>query len=302
MRYFKLENAEGESYDITNTEVFFHDVEGLGFDEEVDFRSVGPVWRLNKALHSQLSITGKICFTANGSTTPYQKYDFFRKFITKPPLVIMYYPHGLTEKAYRKKARITRLTKTELTSYGVLDCDIVLTPYTPWYEVQKYQIIPFTVDDNAGWVWDVGNSWDRSESDITNPRYKFGAEARNTIIFDSDSNTKGFIKLTINGPAVNPVWTHQVNGEILETGGFDSSNSVTLTEDERLIIDNTEGQYSMFIENVLTRVKRNVYSLRDFDKECFFTVEEGTNMFTVSSADESPVEVLLEGHLHYATV
>lgn len=302
MRYFKLENADGEEISITTEEILFHDIDGLGFEEEADFRSVGPVWRLNKAVNSQLPVGGKLCFTEFGFTTPYQKYEYFKSFITKPPLILKYYPHGIENKAYCKKVRVTKLVKTELTKYGVLDCDVSFTPYTPWYEIKYFQIIPFPVDENAGWIWDVGNRWDRSDDDLTSPRYKFGTEARNNIVFDCDSNTKGFIRLTIKGPAVNPTWTHRIDGKVVELGGFDSASGVTLTENEELVIDNTEGQYSMTITDTQTRISRSVYSIRDFDKECFFTVGEGRNMITVSSADEQAVTVLLEGHFHYATV
>lgn len=302
MRYFKLQNADKETISITTEEILFYDISGLGFEEENTFRSVGPVWRMNKSTNRQLPVDGKMCFTENGSTTPYEKYEIFKTFITKTPLILIYYPHGLKGKEYRKKVRVSELVKTELTKYGVLDCDITFTPYTPWYEVQHYKIATFSVDENAGWIWDVGNNWDRPASDTTSPRYKFGAEARNIISFDCGSNTKGFIKLTIHGPAVNPVWTHHVNGVLVETGGFEVSSGVDLTESDRLIIDNTEGQYSMTIENLETRVVRNVYSIRDFDKECFFTIEEGENKIMVSSADGAMVTVDLEGHFHYATV
>lgn len=302
MRHFRLENAERDEISITTEEVLFHDIEGLGFEENNEFRSVGPVWRLTKTANSQLPIGGKMCFTENGSTTPYEKYDSFRKFIAKAPLIIKYYPFGVTGKEYRKRVRVSKLSKTELTTYGVLDCDISFIPYTPWYELRYFEIIPHPIDKNAGWIWDVGNRWDRSDSDLTSPRYKFGGEARNTISFDCESNTKGFIKLTVHGPAINPTWTHHVDGKVVELGGFAAGNGVTLTENELLIIDNTEGQYSMIIENTQTSVKRNVYSLRDFDKECFFTIEGGSNMITVSSADETVLAVKLEGHFHYATV
>lgn len=302
MRYFKLENADREEISITTEEILFHDIEGLGFEEENDFRSVGPVWRLNKSTNNQLPVGGKLCFTEFGSTTPYEKYESFRKFIIKPPLVLKYYPHDISGKMYCKKVRISKLSKTELTKQGVLDCDIQFTPYTPWYEIQRYVVKPIPVDENAGWIWDVGNAWDRPDSDLTSPRYKFGAEARNVVSFNCDSNTKGFIRLTIFGPVVNPTWTHHVDGKVVELGGFDSSSSMVLTENEKLIIDNTEGQYSLVIENLQTGVTRNVYSLRDFDKECFFTLEEGVNMFSVYSANEAAVTLELEGHIHYATV
>lgn len=302
MRYFKLQNADGDIISITTDEILFHDISGLGFEEDNTFKSVGPVWRLSKSSINQLPVEGKLCFTENGSTTPYEKYEFFKTFITKPPLILIYYPHGIAGKEYRKKVRVSKLVKTELTEYGVLDSDVTFTPYTPWYEIRRYEITPIPIDENAGWIWDVGNSWDRPDSDTTSPRYKFGTEARNIISFDCGSNTKGFIKLTINGPAVNPIWTHHVNGTLVETGGFEENSNVILTDHDKLVIDSTDGQYSMTITDIQTRVVRNVYSIRDFDKECFFTVEEGTNRIMVTSADEATLSVELEGHFHYATV
>lgn len=303
MRYFKLVNNDGEEFSITTKEFFFHDVEGLGFEEDNSFRSVGPVWRLNSSSLSQMPISGQLCLTENGSTTPYQKYDIFRKYITRTPLRFLYYPHGLDGKVYRKKVRVSRLSKTEMTKYGVLDCDISFTPYTPWYEIQTFENVPDAVDDSAHWIWDVGNSWrDSDDVDPETPRYIFGGEARNIIDFDCDSTEKGFIKLTIKGPALNPTWTQYVNGGLKSTGGFATSSNFSLTADEWLTIDNTEGQFSMTVYNRVTGDTRNVYSLRDFDKLCFFNLEEGRNAFAVASQDGIPLSIVVEGHIHYATV
>ena len=239
----------------------------------------------------------------SGSTTPYQKYDIFRKYITRTPLRFLYYPHGLDGKVYRKKVRVSRLSKTEMTKYGVLDCDISFTPYTPWYEIQTFENVPDAVDDSAHWIWDVGNSWrDSDDVDPETPRYIFGGEARNIIDFDCDSTEKGFIKLTIKGPALNPTWTQYVNGGLKSTGGFATSSNFSLTADEWLTIDNTEGQFSMTVYNRVTGDTRNVYSLRDFDKLCFFNLEEGRNAFAVASQDGIPLSIVVEGHIHYATV
>ena len=109
MRYFKLENSSGETFDITNEEFFFHDVKGLGFDEENEFRRVGPVWRLTSTAYSQSKPGGKIMFTEYGSGTPYDKYDLFRRFISQPPLTLIYYPNGVGTTAYRKKVRVYAL-------------------------------------------------------------------------------------------------------------------------------------------------------------------------------------------------
>lgn len=303
MRYFKLENSVGGVMDITTQEILFHDIEGLGFEEEAEFRRVGPVWRMNDTAFTQLAVSGKVCFTELGSTTPYQKFEVFKEFISRTPLNLVYYPHGLGEKAYRKKVRVTKLAKTEMTKYGVIDSDISFTPYTPWYEVVYLENVPVEVDEDAHWIWDTGNEWRDTIDDSTGvPRYKFGSESRNAIDIECTSNAKGFIKLTIDGPAENPMWTQYVNNQLKATGGFDSSYDVDLLATECLVIDNTEGQFSMAIVNKQTGVQRNVYALRDFDRACFFAIEEGLNTIIVTSQDGSPLKIYVEGHMHYATV
>lgn len=303
MRYFKLVNADGKEFDITTVQVLFHDIEGLGFEEEAEFRSVGPVWRLNKASNSQLPVSGKLCFTEIGSTTPYQKYDKFRVFISRPPLILKYFPHGIDGKSFNKRIRVTKLSKTELTKYGVLDCDVSFTPYTPWYEIVNTEIVPTPAEESSHFIWDAGNRWrDFIDGDTETPRYKFGVEPRNSLSIVCDSNTQGFIKLTIDGPARNPTWTHYVDGKLKSSGSFSPENTIELSEYESLIIDNTEGAYSMIVYDQQYGRTRNVYSLRDFDKMCFFNLEGGNNVFAITSEEGTQLGIHIEGHIHYATV
>lgn len=305
MRYFKLENSSGVSFDITNEEYLFHEISGLGFEESNEFRRVGPVWKLTSTSFSQTNVSGKMLFSYYGDTTPYEKYTVFKRFIIESPLDLIYFPDGIGTKSYRRKVRVARLDKTELTEYGVLDCDIEFVPYGPWYEVVTFENIPSAAVTHAGWIWDIGNRWrdtfETEEGDET-PRYRFGGESRNNIEIECESNTQGLVKLTIDGPAVNPSWSHYVNGQLESSGSFSTTSTVNLTEDEKLIIDNTEGSYEMTIFNSATNEKRNVYSLRDFDKKCFFNLEEGKNTFSVTSENGVPVHIIVEGHIHYATV
>ena len=301
MRYFKLRNSSGDTFDITNEEYLFHELSGLGFDEDNDFRRVGPVWRLNSTSFSQVKPSGKMLFTEFGSTTPYQKYSVFKRFIAQAPLDLIYYPDGANDKSYRKKVRVSRLDKSEMTELGVLDCDIEFTPYGPWYEIVTVENIPEEVVDNAHWIWDVGNRWrDTDTGDSETPRYKFGGESRNDVFIDCETNTKGLVKLIIDGPARNPSWLHYVNSSLESSGGFSSGSTLALNEGEQLIIDNTEGIYAITIHS--NNEDRNVYSLRDFDKKCFFNLEAGRNRFVVTSEDGVPVHIVVEGHIHYATV
>lgn len=303
MRYFKLENSLGNSFDITNEDFFFHDIEGLGFEEDNVFNRVGPVWKLNSTAYSQSKPGGKIMFTEFGSGTPYDKYDIFKRFIAQNPLTLIYYPNGIGTKSYRKKVRVSKLGKTEITELGVLDCDIEFASYSPWYEIVTVENEIDETDENVHWIWDVGNQWRDGNDGVEGiPRYRFGGESKNGVELDCDSNAKGLIKLTIDGPALNPTWSQYVDGNLISTGGFSSASAFSLGSNERLVIDNTNADFLMTVYATSTGEGRNVYSLRDFDKKCFFNLMAGKNLIVVTSEDGTPVHFMVEGHVHYATV
>lgn len=309
MRYFKLENGitNSEAFDITTEEFLFHDISGLGFEEDNSFLRVGPLWRLESSVLRQKPITGKICFTNRGGTTPYEKYELFVKFIGSDPLYLCYWPHGLEGKMYRKRVRVSVLEKSELNTYGVLDEHIEFTPYTAWFETVFAENHIDEETDKARWIWDQGALWRDSFDDPLPPggdlvRYKFGSELSSVITLPCEDDVNGLTKLTIHGPVTNPIWTHHVNGILTATGGIGVYEQLVLTEDERLIVDSTTDTHTMTAYNTRTGVKRNVYALRDFDKECFIGLKRGINTITVISNVGNPVKIELEGHLYHATV
>lgn len=304
MRYFKLENSKGEILDITTTSILFHDISGLGFEEENEFIRVGSVWRLNSREYSQLPITGKMCFTEHSGTTPYQKYSQFKTFVDYTPLIMHYYPYGITGKLYKKVVRVSKLSKSEINEYGVLDDDIEFAQYTPWYEIVTGETSDVTVDDR-GWIWGDGGEnlplvFEPEDGQSAIPA-RFRGEFRSYINLFSETDNGSPVKITMIGPAANPSWSQYVEGEYIASGGFDSSSDFNLLSGEQLIIDNTTGDYLMTVVNSQGQ-KRSVYSLRSFDVACFFTLKKGQNTFTVTSADGRPVKTLIEGYVYYATV
>lgn len=310
MRYFKLENSAAipETFDITTEEFFFHDISGLGFEEDNSFQRVGPLWRLESSVYRQKPITGKMCFTDRGGTTPYEKYVHFGKFIASDPLYICYWPHGLSGKVYRKRVRVSCLEKSEINKYGVIDERIEFTPYTAWFERVYAENVIIDDDDESQWVWDQGALWRNSADDPIPPggdryRYKFGGESMNILTLTCEDGIKsGLVKLAIHGPAVNPSWTHYVNGALASVGGMDSSTSFALSEAETLVVDNTTGSHIMSVLNASTGVTRSVYSLRDFDRKCFIDLKGGVNTISVVSEDGSPLKIELEGQLYHVAV
>ena len=306
MRYFKLENSDGELLDITTTRLLFHDIEGIGFEEENTFVPIGRVWNLQKSDYRQTPVTGKLCFVEDEVTgkTPYTAYKEFWAFIDKTPLILLYYPNGLNTTEYRKRVRVSKLEKSEINEYGVLDCDIEFIPYTPWYKVVKDIIDPEGESSaNGGWIWDRGNRWrDSLDVDYSTYHYKFNGSYRRTLRFISDINGNGPVKLSIHGPLVNPTWTQYVDGELVSTGGLIENSPVTIDANEILTIDNTSGVYSMTVYNTETAIERNVYEYRDFNKPCFFTLRQGVNEIVINTDNNDAIKIEAEGHIYYATV
>lgn len=307
MRYFKLENSANQMFDITTEEFLFHEIAGLGLEEENHFLRIGPLWRLESSAARQKPITGKMCFTDRGDTTPYEKFEYFGNFIASDPLYLCYWPHGLSGKVYRKRVRVSILEKSELNKYGVLDERIEFTPLTAWFE-KVYAENHIDDDlDTATWIWDQGALWRDSFDGPLPPggdrvRYRFGGESRSSVSLSCGENANGLTKLTIHGPATNPSWRQHVDGALVSIGGISPDKQLQLNEHEMLIVDNTMGDYTMTVLNSTTRVRRNVYPLRDFDKECFIKLKSGVNTISVVSEDGTPLKIEMEGHLYYATV
>lgn len=304
MRYFKLENSAGEILDITTEQLLFHDISGIGFEEDNDFTAIGRVWKLNKSDYKQTPVSGTMCFVGTDKKTPYIQYREFYSFIDKTPLQLLYYPNGLNTIEYRKRVRVSKLEKSEINEYGVLDCDIKFIPYTPWYKIVRDIIEPGGENSsNGGWIWDRGNRWrDSLDVDYSTYHYKFNGSYRRTIRIISDANGSGPIKLSIHGPLTNPKWTQYVDGELVSTGGLIENSPVTVDANETLIIDNTSGTYSMTVYNSETGIERNVYEYRDFNKQCFFTLKQGVNEIVINTDNNDAVQIEAEGHIYYATV
>ena len=280
MRYFKLENSDGELLDITTTRLLFHDIEGIGFEEENTFVPIGRVWNLQKSDYRQTPVTGKLCFVEDEVTgkTPYM--------------------------AYRKRVRVSKLEKSEINEYGVLDCDIEFIPYTPWYKIVRDVIDPGGEQSaNDGWIWDRGNRWrDSLDVDYSTYHYRFSNTYRRTIRFNTQVNGEGPVRLELHGPLTNPTWTHYVDGKLEASGGLVEGSPVTIDANEYLIVDNTSGTYVLAVYNAETGLTRNVYQYRDFNKLCFFTLKRGLNEIVINSDNNDAVQIEAEGHVYYATV
>lgn len=307
MRYVKLKNNAGVEYDLTTPNALFHDIQGLGFSEDGQYKAIGDVWVLNSVSSQQSPISGDICF--GYEEDPYGTFNTFANFIREAPLTFLYFPKGLTGKCYRKRVRVSSLEKGELNEYGVLDCPIEFLPQTPWYEEISRETSASEIDvDTPGWVW--GGTSPTSlplvfepSSDVTKRRARFRGEYIKFVQLDSYTSKKNPVRLTLYGPLSNPFWSHYVNGKLVSSGGFAASQNVSVGEHEMLVIDNTDGKYSIKIyREDSDELLRDVYRLRNFNLPCFFYMQSGSNQFVISSSDGRVNKIKAEGHVYYDTV
>lgn len=315
MRYFTLINNAGETLDITTKDYFFHEIGGLGFEEDNDFRQIGEIWWLNNSKFKQAEVTGKMLFTEHGGIDPYKKYWNFHSFIAKAPLILVYYPYGLGDESYRRRVRVSKLLKSEKDTYGVIESEIVFVCYTPWYKIVEAEYIGEEAPFAGGWVWGESEQVPRltfepaNDHALSRPaRFRYEAPTYLSAISDTDQNCP--VKLMIFGPIINPSWSHsyKANESFVSagSGGFVTpagSTPIEIDDDEILVIDNTDGRYAMEIIGLDGSFKQNVYQLRDFDRECFITLKEGENRIAVTaSGGETAKHIKMEGHLYHATV
>lgn len=308
MRYVKLKNSAGVEYDLTTKNALFHNIQGLGFSEDGDYKAIGDVWVLSSVSNQQSPISGDICFGYEDD--PYGTFNTFANFIRETPLTFLYFPKGLGGTCYMKRVRVSSLEKGELNEYGVLDCPVEFLPQTPWYEEISIETSASEKDvDAPGWVWG-GTSptslplvFEPSTDDGTKRKARFRGEYIKSVQVKSNTSKKNPVRITLSGPLMNPFWSHYVDGKLVSSGGFVASETVSVGENEKLVIDNTDGKYSLKICRADTgELLRDVYRLRNFNLPCFFYMQEGNNQFVISSSDGRVNQIKVEGHVYYDTV
>ena len=322
MRHFKLVNELKQVYDLTTTKSLFYEISGLGFEEENVFNRIGSVWWLSHTEYKQGTIGGKMIFTEEGDTDPYQKYQEFARFISYPPLTLLYNPFGPVkstlcgdsedeENAYYMTVRVSKLEKTEKNEYGVIDSAIDFTSYTPWYRVEDYTKNDTPPDDGSadtGWIWGDGASnpplMFEPTGSQTATRARFRWEPTRFIMCPVDAAGSSPAIITIHGPLVNPTWVHYlVKGEssvVVGTGSF--TRSVELLDGDQLIIDSTPSKYTITHLHA-NGTESDLYPYRNFGETCFINLKTGINRILVMSEDGTlATNVEVKGQIYDATV
>lgn len=277
MRKFKLINAEGSSFDLNSKAAFFHSVEGFGFKDNTQYEQIGTDFYALDEIFSQGQMRGKILFAGD---EPYAKYREFTRFVRAVPLTLVYE----MEETYRVPVRLIEIGKAELEKGAkFLNCDVVFLAAGLFYK---------TVQKHSETISVGGKVYPYEYT------YSYADISQNTIMIDSDSYEDSPCKITIFGPAENPVWKHYVNNDLYEIGRYDG----TIPDDHKLVIDSTSVPYSITERGVSDEIVADRYQYCDFTTERFFHLQHGTNRISVTHDGLNMVNVLVEGKISYETV
>ena len=162
-RKFLLYNSEDDLVDLNNHEIFVLNPTGLGVSFSNSFSNVSANFLQEKSVLNSASLKLDIIFSRN-STTPYEKYEEFVKFLNKPPFKLIYEISG---KTFQRDCVLSELSKGEIVT-NVLAESLTLDFTTPFYKEISETYKPNSDTEGDGKVY-AGDSKPRNL--IANPNF-----------------------------------------------------------------------------------------------------------------------------------
>lgn len=280
MRRFKIQNANGATYDLTvNNREFMYGVRGLGYSDEVEYRRIANIYKRLSDYKAQGKIEGTIHFF--GNEKPHKRYFDLVQFLQVKPLTLVYTPEDINVTYYRSGT----VTDVDFDETNPLSASITFTCTTLWYE--RFSAIT------------------RPDSELVNGKiynYTYNYTYRNSIANTVTIDVLGYelspVKLSLFGKLVNPEWTQYINGKEVASGKV----NYTIPSGYKLQVDTTDLPYSIKMYDSNDNFIIDLYSYSDFGTERFLTLQNGINTISVNDDEGNKVVIKAEALLSYASV
>lgn len=162
-RKFLLYNSEDDLVDLNNHEIFALNPTGLGVSFSNSFSNVSANFLQEKSVLNSASLKLDIIFSRN-STTPYEKYEEFVKFLNKPPFKLIYEISG---KTFKRECVLSELSKGEIVT-NVLAESLTLDFTTPFYKEISETYKPTSDTEGDGKIYTGTN---KPRNLIANPNF-----------------------------------------------------------------------------------------------------------------------------------
>lgn len=192
IRNFYFENEKGQRIDCQkiNGSLFFYNVAGLGYEEDIEYVQIGDNFIPNQRKIKQNQISGDLEFY----NMTYDEYCNFVDFIlSASSLKLIYVPKKSVRTEYYRDIDVVKIDKTEEDEYKILTCPILMNTKSLWYEAKEVVYSIDTITNELRWDFD----WDAVFSSY---------DSRN-IIFENKGHAEAPFKLELNGEVINPIIT-----------------------------------------------------------------------------------------------
>ena len=278
MRKFTLVNGNGARYSLMDIEHWLYEPDGLGIKYKSKYSQVGSNFIRTKTISDPDDISGRMMFTGEHQ---YEHYKEFTSFIQIEPIKLLYDPHGIE---YEAEVDITSVDKSEIDAdTSILQCNIRIKRMSRWRRVIIQRNDP--------------PSGQYKKYTYAYP-YQYGKSIANNVTIESDTSFESPCKITIIGNAVNPIWRHYSNGELISSGKV----TTTLTDGQRLVIDDTTIPYSIKKLDSTNNLIADLYEYSDFTTKRFFFLQKGKNRISIGHDGTADLELAVEARLEYESI
>ncbi len=223
IRNFYFENEIGERIDCQKIDgdLFFYNVSGLGYEEEIEYMQVGNSFIPNKKNIKQNQITGDLEFY----NLTYDEYCKFVDFIIRATsLKLIYIPKKKNRTEYYRDIDLFKIDKAEEDEYNILTCPISMNAKSLWYEENEtiYNIASQPNEMRYDYRWDS----------------RYTTYNKRSVIYNNVGHVEAPIKVEIDGYAVNPQIQVLVDNKIVDS----ITIPITIAEYEKLLYSSKTGE------------------------------------------------------------
>lgn len=211
-RKFRLLNSQNKIFELTdkNFKVFASKPSGLGFSKTVSIYRLGDENLIPYSMLNLDQITFELLFYDEKLADKYQKYDDFISFISYKPIYLLYQkPNSFNW--YRRRIESMSLSKTEVSTDGMLHCNYNVQTLTFWEDNNINEIVVTTPEPDVeeGKIYPLTYPFAYTGSSLTN------IQLRSVGFLDSP------LQITIDGTTTDPQYIlYDENNEIYGRGKF----------------------------------------------------------------------------------